>query len=160
MQRPKTGIDIGLLPLSAKAETRDLIAVPGNQNNASFSADGRWLAYDTDESGRLEVVVVRYPSLSGRWQISSQGGSAPLWMPDGRSILYQTEDGHIMRVEVDARGEGLSIGSTEQIFGGKTASGAWAIAPDGKRLLVIVPQSSGGAQSLNLVTDWRQLISE
>ncbi len=159
-QRPKTGIDMTLLSLSGKGELHDLIAVPGNQNSPAFSPDGRWLAYDTDESGRSEVVVVRYPSLSGRWQVSSQGGSNPQWTPEGRGILYTTEDGHLMRVEVDGRGEGLTIGSTTQIFGGKTVAGNWALTPDGKRLLVIVPQSTGAAQSLNLVTDWRQLINE
>ena len=159
-QRPKTGIDMSLLLLSGKGELQDLIATPGNQNNPAFSPDGRWLVYDTDESGRAEVVAVRYPSLSGHWQLSSQGGSGPQWLPDGRGVLYQTEDGHLMRVDVDGRGEGLSIGSTTQVFGGKTVSAAWAIAPDGKRLLVIVPQSSGGAQLLNLVTDWRQLIKD
>ena len=159
-QRPRTGVDICLFPLSANAQMKDLIAAPANQNNPSFSADGRWLAYDTDESGRAEVVVVRYPSLSGRWQVSSQGGSGPQWMHDGRSILYQTDDGHIMRVDIDARGEGLAIGSTAQVFGRKTVSGPWALAPDGKRILVIVPQSTRAAQSLNLVTDWHQLISD
>jgi len=160
MQRPATGIDIGVLSLSGHEDVRDLIATPGNQDRAVFSPDGRWLAYESDETGRRDVVVVRYPSLQGRWQVSSGGGGGPLWMPDGRAILYTTDDGHIMRVEVDGRGDGLVVGATSTVLGGKTISTGFDVAPDGKRLLVIVPQSSGAAQSLNLVTDWRQLVSE
>jgi Tol biopolymer transport system component len=159
-QRPKTAFDIGVLPLAPGAQIRDLIAGPGSQSNPAFSPDGRWLAYDTDESGRSEVVVVRYPSLSGRWQVSTQGGNTPLWMPDGRSIVYGTDDAHLMRTGVDGRGEGLVVETTERIFGGKTLPGPIMIAPDGKRILVIVPANSAASQSINLVTDWRQLVGE
>ncbi|HEX6792045.1 MAG TPA: hypothetical protein VF247_12100, partial [Candidatus Krumholzibacteria bacterium] len=157
IQRPQSGVDIRIVPVSGSGEARDLIAAPGNQGTTSFSPDGRWLAYQTDESGRDEVVVVRYPTLDGRWQISSDGGTNPKWLPDGRGILYTTADRHIARVDVDARGEGLIVGNTTRIFAGKPVEGPWLIAPDGKRLLVLVPQGSGAAVSLNLVTDWRQL---
>jgi Tol biopolymer transport system component len=158
IQRPQSGIDLRILPLANGAEMRDLITAPGNQSGASFSPDGRWLAYQTDESGRDEVVVVRFPSLAGRWQVSSQGGRSPAWLPDGRGILYATEDQHIVRVDVDGRGEGLLVGGSARIFGGKPVSGVWLVAPDGKRLMVFVPQGGTGTMSLNLVTDWRHLL--
>jgi Tol biopolymer transport system component len=158
IQRPQSGIDLRILPLADGAEMRDLITAPGNQFGASFSPDGRWLAYQSDESGRDEVVVVRFPSLAGRWQVSSQGGRSPAWLPDGRGILYATDDRHIVRVDVEGRGEGLLVGGSARIFGGKPVPGAWLVAPDGKRLLVFVPQGGAGTMSLNLVTDWRRLL--
>jgi Tol biopolymer transport system component/tRNA A-37 threonylcarbamoyl transferase component Bud32 len=157
IQRPQSGIDLRILPLATGAEMRDLITAPGNQIGPSFSPDGRWLAYQTDESGRDEAVVVRFPSLEGRWQVSAQGGDSPAWLPDGRGILYETPDHHIARVDVDGRGEGLIIGSTTTIFGGKGVSAPWIIAPDGKRLLVLVPQGNNATMSLNLVTDWHPI---
>jgi eukaryotic-like serine/threonine-protein kinase len=158
IQRPQTGIDMRILPLAEGAEMRDLITAPGNQLGAAFSPDGRWLAYQTDESGRDEVVVVRFPSLAGRWQVTAQGGGGPQWLPDGRGILYATEDQHIKRVDVDGRGEGLLVGGTTTIFGGKSVAGQWIVAPEGKRLLVFVSQGGSATMSLNLVTDWHQLL--
>jgi Tol biopolymer transport system component len=158
-QRTQSVVDIVLLPLDGRGEFKDVIGGPGNQASTAFSPDGRWLAYETDESGRNEVVVVRYPSLEGRWQLSSQGGHNPQWHPDGRSVIYRTPDSHVVRVAVDARGDGLVIGGSTTIFGGKALPGIFDLSPDG-RLLVFVPQGTGSAQGLNLVTDWRGLVDE
>jgi len=159
VQVPETGIDVRIMPLAGNAEPRSLIVAPGNQVSASFSPDGRWLAFATDESGRSEVVVVPYPSLSGRWQVSSQGGSEPEWLPDGRGILYAAPDGRVMRVDVDGRGGSLVVGAATPIFGGRAIPGPGVLAPDGTRLLVIVPQGGSAGMTLDLVTDWRRLLA-
>ena len=62
-----------------------------------------------------------------------------------------------MRVDVDGSGDGLQVKGSARIFGGQPVPGQWLIAPDGKRLLVFVPQGGAESMSLNLVTDWRQL---
>jgi len=160
VQRPTSAVDIVVIPVSGNGEMRNLIDSPGNQGEVSLSRDGKWLAYDTDESGRDEVVVVRYPSLTGRWQVTNQGGTRPYWLPDQSGILFMTADRHLMRVNVDTRGEGLAVGTTTQVFGGNVLSGPWIVAPDGKRLLVLVPQGVGAAPTLDVVTDWRQLVDD
>jgi len=159
VQVPDTGIDIRVMRLAGDPEPRSLIVAPGNQDSASFSPDGRWLAFATDESGRSEVVVVPYPSLSGRWQVSSRGGSGPEWLPDGRGILYGAPDGRVMRVDVDGRDGSLVIGAATPVFGGRAVPGQAMLAPDGTRLLAIVPQGGGAGMTLDLVTDWRRLLN-
>jgi Tol biopolymer transport system component len=159
VQVPDTGLDIRVMRLAGDPEPRPLVTAPGNQDSASLSPDGRWLAVATDESGRSEVVVVPYPSLSGRWQVSPQGGSAPEWLPDGRGIVYRAPDGRAMRVDVDGRGGSLVVGAATPIFGGQAVPGLATLAPDGKRLLVIVPQGRRAGMTLDLVTDWRRLLT-
>ena len=57
-----------------------------------FSPDGRWLAYISDESGRYEIYVQPYPGPGGKWQISTEGGTEPVWNPNGRELFYRSGD--------------------------------------------------------------------
>jgi Tol biopolymer transport system component len=66
-----------------------------------LSPDGKWLAYVTNESGGSEVYVRPFPdATSARWQVSVDGGSEPLWAPDGRELFYRTRSGGVMAVPV------------------------------------------------------------
>ena len=85
----KTGMDIWLL--SRKGETwseRPLLATEFRELDARLSPDGRWLAYSSDESGRLEAYVRRFPSLEDRRPVSSEGGTNVVWSRDGRELFY------------------------------------------------------------------------
>jgi hypothetical protein len=85
----KTGMDIWLL--SRKGETwseRPLLATEFREFDARVSPDGRWLAYSSDESGRLEAYVRRFPSLEDRRPVSSEGGTNVVWSRDGRELFY------------------------------------------------------------------------
>ena len=65
----------------------DLLSTPFNELNSDLSPDGRWIAYQSDESGRFEVYVRPYPDVNGgRWQVSATGGTRPLWGRDGREL--------------------------------------------------------------------------
>jgi serine/threonine protein kinase/Tol biopolymer transport system component len=156
-QLRETGTDVWVKTLGDDAEPRKLFASPANEGGARLSPDARWFLMTSDESGREEVYAYPYPSLSGRWQVSSEGGRGGHWLPGGRAILYTTLDERLVRVDVDGSGESLRVGEGKTIFGGRAIPGAGAIAPDGKRLLVAVPQG-GSALKLHLVTDWRSLL--
>ena len=65
-----------------------------------MSPDGRWLAYESDESKRKEVYVAGFPSLNGRWQISVQGGRHPVWSRDGRELYFVGADQKLLAVEI------------------------------------------------------------
>jgi hypothetical protein len=159
VQDPVTGIDLRTVPRDGGGEPRDLLVAPGNQDFPRFSPDGRWMMFTSDESGRNEVVVVPYPSLSGRWQISSKGGGPSEWLPDGSGVLYSTPDGRLLHVALDTRGDGIVVGAERPLFGGKPLPGPWLIAPDGRRLLVAVPVGRNSTLALNFVSDWRSLIA-
>jgi Tol biopolymer transport system component len=115
----------------------------------SFSPDGRWLAYDSTESGRTEVYVRAFPvPASGpgaKWQISNAGGVFPIWSRTGRELFYQSGD-QMMAVSYTARDDSF-VAEKPRVWvaklGGvaldRTRSRAFDLAPDGKRLAVLTP---------------------
>ena len=85
--------DIGILEMDVDAKPRPLIASPNYESFASFSPDGQWLAYVSDESGRQRVYVIPYPELDVKWLVSAeQGGDVPSWSPDGTELFYLSGD--------------------------------------------------------------------
>src|SRR5262249_11753201 len=113
------------------------IASPGNsqQGDSAFSPDGRFLAYDSDESGRYEVYVQAFPGPSGKWQISS-GGALPHWRGDGKEIYYLSLDFKIMAAAVETA-PAFHVGTPAPLFAIRPGTGsAYDVAPDGNRFLV------------------------
>ena len=86
--------DIWMLPLDG--EPSEFIATEFSEQQPTFSPDGEWLAYQSDETGQAEVYVQPYPGPGGRLQISTQGGREPLWGPDGRELFYRDARGDLM----------------------------------------------------------------
>ena len=80
---PATGYDIWVLRLSDR-KAQPFLRTPFNESVPRFSPDGHWLAYISDESGRYEVYVQPYPGPGSKWQISTEGGTEPVWNPNGR----------------------------------------------------------------------------
>lgn len=106
-----------------------------------------------ERSGKVEVSVTAFPGPGGKWQISTEGGTNPVWGPDGREIFYRKEK-KILRVAV-AASPSFSPSRPELLFEGDYEG--WDIAPDGKRFLMIKDEASESApKHLNLVLDWFQ----
>ena len=82
------GTDLYVADLSKGGKAQPWLATPFNEKLATFSPDGRWLAYDSDESGRDEVYIRSFPESGTRIQISTQGGTGPLWSRDGKELFY------------------------------------------------------------------------
>jgi Tol biopolymer transport system component len=157
VQQTQTGSDVWTIPADGNGAPREFLTSPAVEGGEDFSPDGRWVLYLSDESGRDELYAALYASPSARFQISEEGARAGRWVPDGRSVIYATLDGHLKRVPVDGAGERLVLGASEVIFGGRTVPGSGDISPDGKRFLIAVPEG-GGDTTLHLVTDWRALM--
>ncbi|HXV12974.1 MAG TPA: protein kinase, partial [Candidatus Krumholzibacteria bacterium] len=98
-QLRETGTDILVMTMVDSTAPRKLFASPANEDDARVSPDGRWVLVTSDESGQPEVYVYRYPSLSGRWQVSSDGGVNGEWLPNGRAILYRAPDQRLIQVD-------------------------------------------------------------
>jgi hypothetical protein len=106
-QRPgeKTGQDLWIAPQSPERSSGaqkpfPYLHSPFNERNAVFSPDGRWVAYESDESGRLEVYVQAFPLTGEKHQISLGGGASPAWRADGAELFYQAADRNLMAVPV------------------------------------------------------------
>jgi serine/threonine-protein kinase len=99
--RPDTKSDIWLLDLVGKPAARPLLQTPFWEGCPALSPDGRWVAYGSNESGKLEVYVRRVSGEGGKWLISTEGGGKPRWSRDGRRIFYRTPKGlMVVRVTV------------------------------------------------------------
>jgi serine/threonine protein kinase len=105
-----------------------------------FSPDGRWIAYASDESGRREVYVRPYPAGQGRWQISNEGGTEPLWLRNGKQLFYRRSD-QVWAVDVQT-GFGFSAGKPRLLFEQpgylvNQPIREWDISADGRRFLMV-----------------------
>jgi len=124
---------------------------------ASFSPDGRWLALQSDESGRPEIYAQPFPGPGRRWLVSTAGGLYPTWSPDGGAIYYLGGDQRLTRVEVTA-GETFDAGVPEPLFPLALAGGnslrKIALTPDGKRLLARVGAGDRFATPTSVVLGW------
>jgi Tol biopolymer transport system component len=154
-----SSFDIWMLPLDDEGEPSPFIATDFNDVNAVFSPDGRWLAYQSDESGSPQVYVTAYPDRGRKWQISTDGGQGPRWSHDGSEILYQASDGSLVAVRVAPRDGGLLIGEAERLFSTMiqpTGSYFWDISVDGERVLAIEAVSPLEVPNLSVVVNWLQ----
>ena len=137
-------------PAMGKAEI--FLRTPASEGGPSFSPDGRWIAYFSDESGRNEVYVRPFrpsgPGNGGKWQVSSEGGHLPIWSLASPEIFYLNSSGQIATVSYSASGNTFSAGRPrvwleERILSvGVTRS--FDLAPDGKRFAVFKPPPGAG----------------
>ena len=134
--------------------------------NPSFSPDGRWIAYDSNESGRSEIYVRSFPARGGKWQVSDGGGALARWSDDGRELFYRTDDG-IMAVDIDGRGSNFEVGTPRRLFDGPFLGGMngvsvggyvfpdYAVTGDGQRFVMFAgSEETSRPTSVRLVTNW------
>jgi Tol biopolymer transport system component len=102
---PKTGYDLWSLPMTGNDRKPAVVVnTPFTEQNGQFSPDGRWVAYETNESGGFEIVVQPFPEPSGKWQLSTGGGKQPRWRADGKELYFIALDNKLMAVTVAASG--------------------------------------------------------
>ena len=152
---PTNGRDIWVLPL--EGEPSDFLATSFNERSPEFSPDGKWLAYVSNESGRDEVYVQPYPGPGGRWLISSEGGSEPVWSADGRELFYRHEEQMIaVTVEIEPL---FRAGAPQVLFEGQYVgdpgpnSRNYDISPDGRFLMMKAEALSQQGQ-INVILNW------
>ena len=92
------------------------LRTPFNEEAPRFSPDGHWLAYISDESGRYEIYVQPYPGPGGKWQISTEGGTEPVWNRNGRELFYRSGD-KMMAVDI-ATQPSFAAGKPRMLFEG------------------------------------------
>jgi len=92
VQNNATRADIYYIDLAGDKKLTPFLHSPANETFAVLSPNGKWLAYEADESGRFEVYVTAFPSAEGKWQVSSGGGGSPSWSADGKQLYYTSGD--------------------------------------------------------------------
>jgi Tol biopolymer transport system component/predicted Ser/Thr protein kinase len=163
---PTTGVDIWVLrmgdPPAGSGQVRKaqlFLQTPFNENTSRFSPDGRWMAYISDESGRNEVYVQPYPGPGGKWQISTEGGTEPVWNPNGRELFYRSGD-RMMAVDIVTQ-PGFVAGRPRMLFEKRYEAAPapivnYDVSPDGQRFLMIKPvdQEEAAPTQINVVLNW------
>jgi eukaryotic-like serine/threonine-protein kinase len=137
--------DLMVMSLTGKRLSEPLVQTKSREMNAELSPDGRWFAYQSDQSGRDEIYVRPFPNASaGQWKVSSSGGTRPLWARSGDELFYESA-GALMRVAVTS-GPTFEAGIPTRLFDGPYVYGAlermYDISPDGQRFLLIKEASA------------------
>jgi serine/threonine-protein kinase len=155
--------DIAVVSSKAEGRQMPLLGTMFGERNGEVSPDGRWLAYESDESGREEIYVRPFPDVqSGRWQVSTGGGTRPLWARDGRELFYLVGQGRVMSVPIQ-RGESFAAGNPQVVFEGPylapNSGRTYDVSPDGERFLMLkeaasAAKTSGAPPSMIVVQGW------
>ena len=129
-----------------------------NETMPTFSPDGDWIAYASDESGRTEVYVQRYPGPGGKWQVSTGGGGEPAWNPQGGELFYRNGDRMIsVRIELEREFRALR---PELLFERRYARPAlswmtnYDVSRDGLRFLMIEEDERPEIREIRIVQNW------
>jgi Tol biopolymer transport system component len=147
--------DLGLYSVAEK-KTSVFLSTPAAEVNGRFTPNGRWIAYQSDESGTVEVYVRPFPGNGGKWQISTAGGTQPVWNRNGKELFYVSADNKLMAVDVKAD-SGFEAGPPRALFDVhlKSVNGwKYDISPDGQRFLANVVIGGVKPNPITLVLNW------
>jgi len=150
-----TGSDIYTLALSVEGKPNPFLHSLANETAPAVSPDGRWLAYESDGSGRKEVYITPFPAGGAQYQVSTSGGERPVWRRDGKEIYYR-EALRMMAVEVSTRGSTIELSAPKPLFELASANlngRYYDVAPDGRFLANTSPLTTK-AQSFSLIVNW------
>jgi serine/threonine-protein kinase len=153
----KTGIDVRMMtlaptrPAGGEPPAETLIQTSFQEGNAEISPDGKWVAYQSNDAGMLHVIVRPFPKTDGgRWQISPDGGSRPVWARNGRELFYIDTSGRLMAVPVRLAPSfeaGNPTKIVEGTFFNNISGRTYDVSSDGQRFLMIKEPTSADASA-------------
>ena len=156
-QNTKTGWDSWALPTFGDRKPFPIVAGQFAELNPMFSPDARFVAYQSNESGNAEIYIQTFPVPSGKWQVSTGGGTDPSWRADGKELFYRSADQKLMAVAIDA-GETLKAGIPQPLFPARvrtgTARNKYLATKDGQRFLLVAPLGREALIPTTVVLNW------
>jgi Tol biopolymer transport system component len=151
----ETGYDLWLLRDGGGVEP--YLRTAADEAFAAVSPDGRWIAYESNESGRNEIYVQSFPTAGTKYQVSTGGAQGALWSPDGRELFFVGADEFLKSVSVTAS-EGLEFGTPRALFSVRNTF-SLDVAPDGQHFIAILPAATGSVTELQVVLNWTAALS-
>jgi Tol biopolymer transport system component len=156
-QDPSSGLDIWVTPIGGDGKPAPLIKTAANEGSGIFSPDGRWVAYESDESGRFELYVQPFPGPGEKRQVSIDGARGFAWAPDGRHLLYV--DGEHMWSVLFESTDRARIGTRRSLFPVQFPTAPdllqeFVVGPDGRFLLLQEAAADMGATEVRVVMNW------
>jgi Tol biopolymer transport system component len=160
-----TGADLWALPLTGERKPFPVVQTRFDEPYGNLSPDGRWLAYESNESGQSEIYVRPFPGAGGKWQISTAGGVQVRWRHDGQEIFYIAPDGRLTAVPISVASDGqtLTVGASMPLFQTHLAAGPgivagraqFVVAPDGRFLMNVSVDDALPAAPITIVQNWQ-----
>ncbi len=152
--------DIYYIPMTGERKPVPFVATEFNEMFASFSPDGRWVAYQSNESGKNEVYVRPFPGPGAKWQVSASGGTNPRWKNNGKEIYY-IANSRLYEADVNGTGSTFNVGNVREYFDPATVGGINVgngilkdISPDGQSILLSISKGMMATAPLTLVVNW------
>jgi WD40 repeat protein len=160
-----TNSDLWVLPMSGDRKPMPYLQTEFYEGSAQISPDNRWVAYSSNESGRMEIYLRPFPNASGgKWQVSVGGGDFARWRKDGRELFYTANDSRVMAVDIGGTKEAAEVGVPRLLFQTRmravriTGIGYWYaydVSGDGQRFLIAaLPEQSAVADPLTVILNW------
>jgi Tol biopolymer transport system component/predicted Ser/Thr protein kinase len=151
---PKTKSDVWVMPTFGDRKPFPYLQTEFFETYARLSPNGQWLAYTSDESKRLEIYVQTFPTPGGKWQVSTNGGSRPVWSRDGKELYFIGADGKMMAVEVKG-GTKFEAGLPKPLFDARVpVFQAWYDVSKDGRFLIPVPLEPSANTPMTVVINW------
>jgi Tol biopolymer transport system component len=151
--------DIWIAPLGKDGTPKPWLESRFSEASPRFSPDGRWIAYESDESGEPEVYAALTEGGGGKRRLSPSGGRLPRWRRDGRELTYVAPNGLIMSIPVTAGSRG-EFGVPVPLFRVESVVENYDVSPDGTRFLVRMPAENSSESPLRVILNWPALLEE
>lgn len=155
-----------LLSLQGEHRTQPLVQTPFDELNAEVSPSGRWIAYQSDESDRDEIYVRPFPNVGeGRWQVSTGGGTQPLWSRNGQELFYVTPNGEALMSAPVSDTSSFKAGNPTKVVAAQryltvlSANRMYDVPPDGRRFVMVKAAESDrvtAPASMIVVQNWTE----
>jgi eukaryotic-like serine/threonine-protein kinase len=153
----QSGFHLWALLLKGEAKPFPIVQTAFDERRAAISTDGRWMAYDNDESGRREVYITPFPGGGAKWQVSTAGGTIPKWRKDGKELFFLDNADNITAVDVAVSGNAVRLGTPRVLFqavGTQRDAGAYDVNADGTKFLINSGNLKEGTEPFTLVQNW------
>jgi len=152
----ETGYHLWALPLFGDGKSFPIVQDAFDESAPAISPDGKWLAYQSNESGRREVYITAFPGGGAKWQVSSDGGIAAKWRRDGKELFFLDPADNLVAVDVTS-GNAVRLGAPHTLFqavGIQRDFGPYDVSGDGKKFLINSGNLKEGTEPLTLVLNW------
>jgi dipeptidyl aminopeptidase/acylaminoacyl peptidase len=165
-QQPRTNWQVSVLPMTGDRNPVTFTRTPFNENRGRLSPDTRWMAYESDESGTVEVYVRPYPVGGGRWQLSQGGGTEPTWRGDGQELFFVAPDGSLQSVSVRTD-SGFAADPARTLFRsaalrgpitGPVGRNRYDVTADGQRFLLVQSVAGHDSSPITVVANWTTML--
>lgn len=151
------------MPLNGDRKPFPVLKSEFDEDHASLSPDGRWIVYQSTETGRAEIYVQPFPPSGGKWQISNAGGGQPRWRQDGKEIFYLGPDRKLMAADIAVEGGTIKAGVPRPLFDTRAAVNGglnnvfppYAVVDNGRRFLVAVATKEAASTPMSVVVNWQ-----